>query len=384
MIKPSLFIFAGELSGDLHGSHLLKAIKQRMPAIQAFGVGGPALREAGLNTILPMEKFEVMGFTDVLLALPRLYKQFHQVRRAILETDPRAVVLIDYPGFNLRLASSLRKAGFKGKIAQYISPTVWAHGKNRIQQMAQSYDIVLAILPFEPSCYTGSGLKAVYVGNPLQEYVNTHSYENDWKKNFNIPVEAPLISLFPGSRHGEVKRNLPAILTAAQMLRKECPEVAFAISCAHPSTELLAKELLPKNATDVFFVPKKYAYEMMRDSQAAVAKSGTVTLELALHACPTVVIYQLTALNKFMAKWIMKLNLPHYALANIVAGCQVFPELIAKQFSPADIYAALNSLINNSDTRRHCLDGCDRIKDLLKDVQASRDAAAILEEYLTC
>jgi lipid-A-disaccharide synthase len=387
-IQPSLFIFAGEQSGDLHGSHLMKALKKGESNVRIFGVGGPAMRSQGMEILLKMEEFEVMGFTDVILSLPKLWNLFYQVLNAILVKAPQVVLLIDYPGFNLRLAKGLRKRGFKGKIVQYVSPTVWAHGKKRIKHMAETLDLLLTILPFEPPYFAGTGLKAIYVGNPLQEYIKMHPYCDDWKKVLGIPVEDSFIALFPGSRQGEVKRNLPAILEAAEKMKKEQGNVRFVLSCAHASTETVAKTMLEKSllkvGQDIFFAPKKYAYEMMRDGRAAVAKSGTVTLELALHHCPTVVIYKLTWLNRLAAKWILRLNLSHYALANILAGRMVFPELIEHGFSSGNIYTELKALFEESSKRKACLRGCKDISALLKEDKASQEGALIVEELLSC
>lgn len=386
--QPTLFIFAGEQSGDLHGSHLIKALKEIKPDVYIFGVGGPAMREQGLEILLKMEEFEVMGFTDVIFSLPKLLRLFYQVLHTILNKLPEVVLLIDYPGFNLRLAKALRKRGYQGKIVQYVCPSVWAHGKKRIKHMAETLDLLLTILPFEPPYFAESGLKTLYVGNPLQEYIKLHSYRNDWKQELNIPVDSSLIALFPGSRQGEVKRNLPAILEAAEKLKKDQANIRFVLSCAHVSTEVVTRKLLKKSSLkenqDVFFIPKKYAYEMMRDSRASVAKSGTVTLELALHHCPTVVVYQLTWLNRLVAKWILKLNLPHYALANILAERTVFPELIEHGFSPENIYVELKELINESSKRKACLKGCQEINTLLKEDRASQEGAVIVKELLSC
>jgi lipid-A-disaccharide synthase len=387
--KPlSLFIFAGEQSGDLHGSHLMKALKSRNPHLHVFGVGGPAMRAQGLSTILNMEDFEVMGFTDVILALPRLYRMFYLILNTLMQRLPSMILLIDYPGFNLRLAKALRKRGFQGKIVQYVCPSVWAHGKKRIKQMTENLDLLLATLPFEPSYFEGSNLQAVYVGNPLQEYIKCYQYQENWKIKLGIPPEDPLIALFPGSRQGEVLRNLPFILQAVEKLKKENKNVRFGISCAHPLTSVFANKALQESSLiinkDIFYVPKNYTYELMRDSRAAVAKSGTVTLELALHQCPTVVVYKLTRLNHFIAKWILRLKLKHYSLANILANESVFPELIEYGFSINNIYLHLKLMFNETLERKACLEGCKRINVLLKENKASQAGAMKLEELLLC
>ena len=195
-----LFIFSGEPSGDLHGSHLVHALRKQLPSILIEGVPGPKMRAQGVISILQMEDFEVMGFSDVICHLPKLARQFYQLRNHILSTRPKGVVLIDYPGFNLRMAAALRKKGYQGKIIQYVSPSVWAWGKHRIEMMANTLDILLTIYPFENQYFQGSSLNVEYVGNPLYEYIKTYHYDEQWKKKLNLAETNNLIALFPGSR----------------------------------------------------------------------------------------------------------------------------------------------------------------------------------------
>lgn len=383
--NPLLYFFAGERSGDLHGSRLISALRQRLPAVSVQGVGGPLMHAEGLQGSLRMEDFEVMGFTDVLLSLPKLWSQFRCVRNTVLKSKPQGVVLIDYPGFNLRLAKALRQGGYQGKIVQYVSPSVWAHGKGRIQHMAETLDLLLAIFPFEPPYMKDSGLSVHYVGNPLQEYVHKHTYDNAWKAHLGMTRAHMLVGLFPGSRAGEIRRNLPALLLAAERLQADYPELAFAISCAHPETETLTRQLTSNSSLkQLFMVPREYTYELMRACRVAIAKSGTVTLELALHECPTVVVYRVSGLNRFIAQWILRLNLPHYCIVNILKGQMVFPELIARGFSPETIYAQAKSLFEESPARSQCIAGCREVKALLKGYDASEKAADKIAEVLKC
>ena len=191
-----LFIFAGEQSGDLHGSHLMRALKKEIPGCRFSGVAGPAMRVEGIESIFSMEKFAVMGFTDVIKAFPSLYKQFYQIRDYILTQKPDGVIFVDYPGFNLRMAKALRKKGYTGKLVHYICPSVWAWGKKRIDHMANSLDLLLTIYPFEADSFSHSSLPVKYIGNPLQEYISSYSYKNDWLDK--LAIKAPsIISIFP-------------------------------------------------------------------------------------------------------------------------------------------------------------------------------------------
>lgn len=374
-----IFIFAGELSGDMHGGLLIKALKQRIPSLSFAGVAGPDMRAQDVAGVLRMEDFEVMGFSDVLKSFPRLWQQFYHVRDYILDTSPQLAIFIDSPSFSLRMAAALRKSGYKGKIVQYISPTVWAWGESRIHQMAASFDLLLTIYPFEAAYFAKTSLNVQYVGNPLQEAIFHHQYDPHWQKLFGIKQADHLIALFPGSRTSEISRNLPKQLEAAKLLQKENGNISFAISCAHEHNMELVQDILQKSCLqqnkEVFFVPKSHTYELMRDARSAIAKSGTVTLELALHQCPTVVVYQLTLLNWLVAKYILRVNLPHYCIVNILQQKTIFPELIAEGFSPDNLYRHLKTLHEAGAKRDDCLEGCRDVQQLFKDVNASERAA---------
>lgn len=382
--KNTFFLFAGEPSGDLHGSRLIQALKKQFPQGHFNGVGGPEMRREGLTPILKMEDFEVMGFTDVLFSFPKLYKQFYIVRDHILIHNPATVVLIDYADFNLRLAKSLRKKGYKGKIAHYISPSVWAWRKSRIHSMANTLDLLMTIYPFEKSHYTPTPLKVTFVGNPLQEYISKYVYANDWKATLGIPSSNPLIALFPGSRNGEILRNLQLQLQGAEWILAKSPDRVFGLSCLGHKQEEVIRQVLKSSSLklgkQLFLVPRQYTYELMRDSQTAVAKSGTVTLELALHHRPTIVIYNLTRLNYFIAKHIMRLNLPSYCIVNILAGKEAFPELIEHGLTSENLGKQLYALDHSNFRRQECIALCQEISNQLSGQDASHQAAKALME----
>ncbi len=373
-MDKKIFIFAGEPSGDLHGSHLLKALKSLIPHCQFEAVAGPLMRNVGVDQLLPMESFAVMGFTDVFLSLPGLIKKFYKVRNHILESQPDAVILIDYPGFNLRLASSLRKKGYTGKIIQYISPTVWAHGSNRIQKMSDTLDLLLTIYPFEKKYFENSPLKVEYIGHPLCQAIQNHTYA-EFKK------DQPIIAIFPGSRAGEIRRNFVKILESAASLT----DVTFAISIANEKVKPLIEEILrPSSLKNYILVPKEQTYELMKNCKTAIAKSGTVTLELALHEKPTVVVYELSRLNRFIAKYILKLNLPFYCIVNILGEGQIFPELIEQGFTSENLTRNLLSLHQEGGARAHCIEECKRIKASLNEANPTEKASFSILKVLSC
>lgn len=382
----NIFIFAGEMSGDLHGARLMSALTAKNPAIKFQGVAGPKMREVGLTRVLDMEQFQVMGFSDVLKSLPRLYFQFHRLKRAVLESNPEAVILIDYPGFNLRFARTLRKKGFKGKIIQYISPSVWAHGKGRIKTMSDNLDLLLTIYPFENQYFLHTSMMVEYIGNPLAANIQSHQDDPDWACRLGIPDSNHLIGVFPGSRRSEVKNNLSNQLRAAEAFKQQHPETVFAISVAHNDLYPLIRQSIFESDLllnqDIFLVSSNYRYELMRRCRTAIAKSGTVTLELALHNVPTVVTYRLTSFNRFVAKYLLRLKLPFYCIVNILAQKQVFPELIEKKMTTENLLHELTLLHNDPVTRKSIKDECELIQKSLGSSQPHQKAAMTVLELM--
>lgn len=316
-----LFVFAGEMSGDLHGHDLL----QSMPKLSVSAVAGPKMRTLEhVECVIEMEQFQVMGFTDILGALPRLYRLYRRVKHIILQKNPQVVVLIDYAEFNLHLAKGLRKAGFNGKIIQYICPTVWAWRKNRIPLMEKNLDALLTLFPFEPKYF--KHLDAKFVGHPLS------------KKRRFTPPNGHFLSLFPGSRTTEIKRNLPMQYRVAKQTGME-----IAVSSAHPKFEPLIKELAPSAA---FYPDKDF---LISQTKCALATSGTICLELALNLIPTVCNFAIKPLDLFIATKIFKIHLPHYCIVNIIAGKTLFPEYYGPNMTETLLLDGLKKLPKPED-----------------------------------
>jgi lipid-A-disaccharide synthase len=385
-MTQQIFLLAGEKSGDLIGSRLIHSLKNSLPSLSFVGVGGQEMREAGLKGFLKTEEFEIHGFSEVIRSFRKLKRQFQEVLDQILTTQPQAVILIDYPGFNLRLAKALKQKGFKGKIIQYVSPTIWAWGPRRKETMVQTLDLLLTIYPFEPAYFNDTTLSVKYVGNPIYEIVKSHVYDENWAALFGIHAQEQLIALFPGSRKNEIRLNLPYLLNACEQLKKEHPEAVFVVSCAHEKIIPLMHPLLRcyslKLNHDLFLLPKNYAYELMRDCRTAIAKSGTVTLELALHERPTIVIYKLSLFNRFIAKFLLKLKLPFYCIVNIICGKRVYPELIDKGLNRKNLFSYFQQLNNDTEERKHCIQECQKLPDILEDRKASDEAASAIKELL--
>lgn len=369
-----LFIFAGETSGDLHGEKLLKALLEKNPNLKVDGVGGPRMRAHNMRCLLPMEKFQVMGFTDVFFHLPQLLKQFRIVRNAILELQPKTVIFIDYPGFNLRMAQALRKRNFKGKLCHYICPSVWAWGKKRIPQMAKTLDLLLTILPFERECFSDTKLDVRYVGHPLIKSLQEHAYSR-----LPFQEDKKILGIFPGSRAKELMRNLPLQLRIAKRLLQDDPDLLIAISISEPRFHPQIKEIAAKEGLEnVYLIPPEKGYDLMKSCTLALAKSGTVTLELALHNVPTVVTYAVKPIDQFIALNLLRIRLPFYCLVNIICQNAVFPELIGTNLTEDRLYEEAHRLLFDEKAREKCQQQCMNLKNILENKDASDQAANII------
>jgi lipid-A-disaccharide synthase len=361
-----LFIFAGELSGDKHGASLIKELQQLNPSLKICVVGGPNMRTKHVDVFMHTEKFLVMGFIDVFLNLPQIIYHFFKIKKFILKNNPKAVVFIDYPGFTLAMEKALRKHHFKGKIIHYICPTVWAWKKKRVFSMSKTLDLLLCILPFEPKYFENLPIKTVYVGHPLTQDIK-----------LSIQPKENIIGLFPGSRKETIKRNLPIQIKAVEALMENHPDFQCAISIAHPKFLPIIKKMI-KNK-NFFTFPAEKNYEMMQKLKLAIATSGTITLELALHMVPTIITYAIKPLDLFIVRNILKISLPHYCLVNIIANEEVFKENFGPNLTLDNLSVQLNKLLDKENYAK-CLQDCQRVKDILGNKNASKEAAKLVIE----
>jgi lipid-A-disaccharide synthase len=308
-----LWFVAGEESGDTRAAEVMRAMKSLNPAVRFGGCGGSrmaALCEGEFDEW--SGRAAVTGLWDVLKNYGYFRKKFRVALKSIRREQPAAVVLIDYPGFNLRLAAALRRANFPGKILYYISPQVWAWNRSRIPRMAEWLDLMVCVFPFEPPMYEASGLPAVFSGHPLLESLP------DLK---NAPAREPaLLGLFPGSREREVKRNFPAMVEAARLVKKEMPEVRFA---AAASSEQLARKMLQIAGFFTIDIRAGTAHELMQRATAGIVCSGTATLEAAYFGLPHCIIYKTAWLTFQVGRRLVDVNA--LGIANILNNYRLNP-----------------------------------------------------------
>jgi len=339
-----VFIIAGEISGDTHAAGLLREMKALEPDLQVSGLGGRQMREvAGLGIEDWVEKAGVVGLWEVL----KIYRYFKEkkvaVEAKILAERPDAVILVDYPGFNLRVASSLRAAGYAGKIVYYISPQVWAWKKGRVKVMAKVLDLMICIFPFEKAFYEQSGLRTEFCGHPMVDRVQT--LRRDW------PREPGLVGWFPGSRLNEVRRLFPIMVQAAQAIRLAVPEARFAVSAAN---ETLAGHM--RTMADALGVPeaKRWievgtVYDLMQRCEAGAVASGTATLEAACFGLPYTLIYNVSWPTYVVGKLVVRIK--HLGIINILAKREVVRELVQHDLTPDTLAQATADLLTQKDRR---------------------------------
>ena len=357
-----LAIVAGEASGDLHASEVVRELKRLDPALETFGIGGDLLAAEGMRILHHAREMGIVGFFNVLRNLRMFRRIFDDVVQAIAAERPDAVLLVDYPGFNLRLAKRCRELGLR--VIYYISPQVWAWRRGRVKHIAKYVDRMLVILPFEEDFYRQHGVPVTHVGHPLID-------ELAGIARGDRPPGTPLkIALLPGSRRGEVSALLPAMLDAVGVLggsrhpeRSEGspPQRSFADSAAQDDVvdayviqapTIAARELVELMARCgrfVRIVPHDGG-QAIADADVALSSSGTATLECAVIGTPVVVMYKLTAITHLLAKRLVKL--PHFGLINIIAGAEIVPELIQKDVNGERIAAEVRRMAEPGEHAR--------------------------------
>jgi lipid-A-disaccharide synthase len=377
-VDEEILIVAGEASADLHAARALLELRKLRPGLRAFGVGGPALRSAGLETLYPAEEISVMGLIEVLPRIPRILAILGGLARAARARRPKVALLVDLPDFNLRLAARLKKLGIR--VVYYISPTIWAWRPGRAFQIARVVDRMLCILPFEPAAYRGSGVNARFVGHPFAERP-LPAPARAYREALGLPVERTTIALVPGSRQGEIGRLLPPMLEAAERLRANHPDAQFVLPVA-PTLDraLLAPYLAGHPGLDVRLVDGR-TEEVVGASDGALVKSGTSALEAGLMHRPMVVTYRVSWLTYVIGKLLVKVA--HYSLVNLLVGREVVRELIQGDATGEKLAAALEQVLAAGPARDSQLAGLLEVRATLGERGAPERVAREVLEVLS-
>jgi lipid-A-disaccharide synthase len=369
-LTEEILIVAGEASADLHAARALEELSRMRPGIRAFGVGGPRLREAGLEALWQAEEISVMGLAEVLPRIPRILGILRGLARAARGRRPRAALLVDLPDFNLRLAARLKRLGIP--VVYYVSPTIWAWRPGRARKIAKVVDRMLCILPFEERFYEGTGVPARFVGHPFAEKPDPGPPDR-YRRELGLAGDRTTVALVPGSRPGEVRRIFPSMLEAAERIRSAHPDAQFVVPVAPTlSRDALAPFLASHATLDVVLVDGR-TEAAVGASDAALVKSGTSTLETALMLRPMVVVYRLSWLSYLVAKLMVKLA--HFALVNILAGRRLVPELLQREASPERMAGEVERLLPDGPDRRAQLAGLAEVRASLGTPGAARRVA---------
>jgi len=374
--EKRILIVAGEASGDLHGSNLMKAAAEHHPHLSFFGVGGEKMTVAGCRILFPSDELSVMGLTEVLGRLPKIYKRFQQLKRVLRSDEaPDLLVLIDFPDFNLRLAKVAKAAGIK--VLYYISPKVWAWRSGRAKTIAERVDRLALIFPFEPSIYESLGVRADYVGHPLLDEFAENKPQGLLRSQLKISTDESVVGIFPGSRNSEIDHILETLVETVVLINKERPELKFLVPIA-PS---LSRSAIEKHFSDrglpVSFVDENI-YEVAAACDAILTVSGTVTLQITLVGTPLALLYKIAPLSYVVGKRLIKIEFA--GLTNIIAGRGVVREFIQDAADPVSMCCEILRLLGDSAYNEKVKSDLNTVKELLGKPGCSGRVADIVAE----
>lgn len=339
IMRKVLFV-AGEASGDLHAAGVAAALRRIRPELGLAAVGGPRLAEQGVELIHRDNQLGVMGFLEVLKHVPRHFLLLNTIRKLLDRREIALLVLIDYPGFNMKVAAAAKEAGVP--VLYYVTPQVWAWGAGRIPKLAQLVTKAAVILPFEEPLLRGFGIDASFVGHPLLDRAVNMPTRVEAREALRLPQNTPVLALFPGSRQQEIDRHIDDFVATAKELQRRTPGLEVLVSVA-PTVAL-------DSARCPFRLVHSASLSVLRAADAALCKSGTTTLEAAIADCPLVVAYRTGRISFALAKRLVKV--PNIGLVNVVAGREVAREFIQDEIVPSTIADVLSELLIKDGQRR--------------------------------
>jgi lipid-A-disaccharide synthase len=364
-------IIAGEASGDLHGAHLVNALKAREPDIFFCGIGGRALEEAGVRIVVEAASLSVVGITEVVSKGFSIWKGLSRAKQLLKSLRPDLLILIDFPDFNLHVAARAKELGVP--VLYYISPQLWAWRAGRVKKIKQLVDHMAVILPFELDFYREHGVPATYVGHPLLDGEIPQDPANDTRVQ---PDGETVIGILPGSRDKEVIRNLPVMLAAAGRIQRETGRVRFVVSRAPTVKKDLVDGIITSHGVGIDYrVATDPVGKVYRACRLVIAVSGTVTLEAAIWGTPTVIIYKLSPLSYWLGRALVRVE--HIGLVNLIAGRRVVPELIQQAASPENIARVVMDLLEDGGRLEEIRSGLAEARAILGKSGASRKVAEI-------
>ena len=365
---PRVLVSAGEPSGDLYGALLLHALKTRRGPFESFGLGGDAMAAEGTSLVAHVRDLAVVGLLEVVRHLPRLRRVFKDVLAEVDRDKPQLAVLIDYAGFHLRLARELKRRGIP--IVYYVSPQVWAWRRGRVRTIRETVDRMLVLFPFEPAVYQAAGVPVTFVGHPLVDRLQPVADRPAARAALGFDPARPLVALLPGSRPQEVRYNLPPLLGAVAIVAARRPDVQLALAAA-PSLDLAA--LRAAIGGHPVRILEGRATSLLGAADLGLVASGTATVEAALVDTPIVVVYRLSPITYALGRRFV--DVPHYAMVNLIAERRLVPEIIQRELTPERVAAEALRLLDDPEATRVIRAGLAQVRERLGGPGASVRAA---------
>ena len=363
MKKPTkrILISVGEASGDIHAANLVHAVKKIAPNVQFCGIGGSLMQRAGVDIIANANDLSIIGLLEIITKFRKIRQAFRLMENKLLHNKPDLLILVDYPGFNLRLAKAAKTAGVQ--VLYFISPKIWAWHQSRVKIIKKYVDMMAVIFPFEVDFYKTWQVPVTFVGNPLLKIVKPKLTRTAARQAFNLKPNSKVIGLFPGSRRSEIKYLLPIMLATAKLLKKQNPNIEFLLPQAHFITHDDLQKHLQSSSIKINII-KNQNYDVMQVCDAIIAASGTVTLEIAIMGIPLVIIYKTSWLEYKIAKLLIKI--PYIGLCNILANKKIVQELLQYAATPPNIVKEIKKILDATDYRKEMLMHLKQVKNSLE------------------
>jgi len=382
-MNHELLIITGEDSGDLYGGNLAREIKKLSPDINISGVGGKQMRSAGVDIFCDVSEISVVGFWEVIEKLGLIRRLYKQIIEKFDSGNVKGVVLIDYPGFNLKIAKAAKERGIP--VFYYISPQVWAWRKSRVKTIKKYVDKMMVILPFEKEFYQREGVDVEFVGHPLLEVIASNSEaisssnKKEIYKEFGIDDRQIIIGILPGSRKKEIAYMLPEILKASSLIKGKYPSVQFLLPLSQSIEEDYLKNFITSDYSYIKIVKGKN-YDVMKVSDLLITKSGTSTLEAAIIGTPMIIVYKTSITSYYLAKALV--NVTYAGLPNLLAGKEAAPELLQHKMNAKNIAEKTIYFLEKKDGLEQMREEFKNIKYSLGEQGASKRTASIIINHL--
>ena len=375
----NVLVSAGELSGDLYGAHMVRALRARWgDEVTFWGMAGPQMTAAGVEPVVSLKSMQIHGVVEVLPHIRRLFRAFRTLIRMAERRRPAFALLIDFQDFHLRLARELRRRGVR--VIQMVAPTVWAWRSDRIRKVRNAVDRLLVIFPFEESIWREAGVDAHYIGYPLMDIIRVEMTREAFLDRLRVPPETRIIGLLPGSRPAEVRRHLPILLQAIERLQRDWPVRAYIVQAPTVPDGLIDAILHRYRQESMDRVRGPTKYDWMANSDLLLVASGTAVMEAALVRAPAVVIYRMHPINWWIARRLVRV--PYASMVNLLAGRPIVPELLQSDCTPERVAQVAHTLLQTADLRKNMIRGYLEIIDLLGCLHAFSEGPRVIEEAL--